>query len=129
VKCSKCHQPFSSDLDQRKRIEIREAEGGPAAFGIQMKAGTLEKAAGRLLRVLHNRCYWREENARVRAAEQAARDVLSAKRAERAADPGHEPRREQDWREQTVVEIGELTDGRDADDAERAAGVVRRAPQ
>lgn len=130
MKCSDCHKPFTSELDMRKRIEIRQVDGEPEkAYGIQMEAGTLKAVRGRVVKVLHNRCFYRVHNRQDREQEALAREALLAKQQERAADPGHQPRREQDWREQTVAEIGDLTDGPEASDAQRAAGMGRRADQ
>lgn len=130
MKCSDCHQPFTSALDMRKRIEIRQAEGEPEkSYGIQMEAGPLKDARGRIVKILHNRCFYRVHNKENREQEALAREALSVKQGERAADPGHQPRREQDWRDQTVAEIGDLSDGTKADHAQRAAGMGRRADQ
>lgn len=112
MKCGDCLQEIKRGLEERKRVEFhRQPDESVKVFGVNMPDGSLEQAIGKLIRAEHQKCYWAHKNKETRtaAAEVRATEALDAKRAERADDPGHHERAEQDWRDPTTVEIEELT--------------------
>lgn len=70
MKCSSCHKPLGSGADMARRAEFRrQKDGSVKVFGRGMPDGELSEAAGQVLEVKHNGCYW----AAVKREQRAAR--------------------------------------------------------
>jgi hypothetical protein len=111
MKCRSCQSDIARGLEERKRAEAHQVPGrGLTVFGAGMPGGALAQASGPLVWAKHAKCYWADENRRTRGAQAASR-TLQAKQDERSADPGYQPRREQDWRDPETYEIEDLLDG------------------
>jgi hypothetical protein len=93
--CFFCHKRISG-ADVPRRIEWRRSPLGEVkVYGDGAPDGKLSVAAGTLVRLSHSKCF----HAFTKQQELAAA---------RAADPEAQPRPEQDWRQQTVLDVEEL---------------------
>lgn len=97
--CFFCHRPIRG-AELNDRYEWRNDGGVIKVFG---KSGLPLKAAhGQLQKLSHGKCYHA-----FKKQEQLA--------AAKAADPSVQPVTETDWRDQTVVDVEELSPGDEGD--------------
>ena len=102
--CFFCHRPVrGADVVHRCewRYQPGAGEDGQAGrtvriYGDGAPDGKLKDAKGQLARLSHGKCYH-------------AFKKQEELRAARAADPSSHPRQETDWRDQTVLDVEELT--------------------
>lgn len=105
--CFVCHRPIRSG-DMSQRYEWRKAGTITLIHGKGLFP--LKDAGGRLVQACHNKCY-----------HQHLKQLQLAEA--KAADPSAQPRPDQDWRHQDVMEVGELTgEGNRGDRGTGAAG-------
>lgn len=110
--CFVCHRPIRG-AELGDRYEWRRVLLGDLQYLVYGKGELpLKEARGQLLKLSHGKCYhaWKKQ-------EQLAKA--------KAADPSSQPRPETDWREQTVVDLEELTAGDEGDGSDRGAGAAR----
>ena len=59
MKCDNCRKPVGAGQEARRRAEFRrQSDGTIKVFGHGMPDGELSEAAGQLIKVQHNGCYW-----------------------------------------------------------------------
>jgi hypothetical protein len=98
-----CHGAIRPGQEEQKRFEFWLSDGVVKVFGRGAPDGTLAQAAGRLVSVMHSKCYH-----------------VANRRAERHM----EVRERSDWREPVTVEVAEFVES-DAGDT-RATGLGER---
>jgi hypothetical protein len=110
--CFFCHKPLRT-ADMAHRYEWRvwpAARGEIRIYGDGAPDGKLADARGRIVKVLHGKCYH---------ADKKQQELAEAK----AADPESQPREDTDWRHQEIVEVGDLAGEGHRDN--RGAGEAR----
>jgi hypothetical protein len=69
LKCSICRKPIGPGPEAARRAEYRlQGDGSVKVFGNGMPGGPLAAAAGQLVKVSHNGCYWAARKREERAA-------------------------------------------------------------
>lgn len=104
-----------------KRVEYRGSQDDPRVYGVNMKDGGLDKAAGPLVKALHSKCFWVIQKREIRGRdavqgttrvgaydEDEPEDQAERIRKARETDPGYHEPVESDWRDQEVHEVGEF---------------------
>lgn len=58
MKCFFCHRPIAGGEARRRAEYRRQPDGSLKVYGQGMLDGPLAAAAGQLVKVAHNGCYW-----------------------------------------------------------------------
>lgn len=68
MKCGTCLREITRGAEERKRVEYRDTPDGIKVFGLNAPDGPLDKARGRIVKVLHGKCHWAVKKAAARSS-------------------------------------------------------------